>query len=255
MNSKDVRFGLERYLAQIRFDVRPLEDGSARFGSCLGREASNARCFCSSCESLRIARSRRQLHRQARGPHPKDPLDASRCRCSDPRCRCATRSALRLERRERVLGPRGGEREVVLEEIVVAVDVRDREDVQAERVVAHEVGQARVGVDDHLVGQALTAVVVQRLESSRRTCRTTSAGSATACRSRPCSRSSRCDRRPRTPAGSSRGRTRRQARDRSQYSSPTSQLAAVLSKSASASGAFRRFVIGMLPVIRECQRG
>jgi hypothetical protein len=51
----------------------------------------------------------------------------------------------RLEEGDR-LGRAGalGEVEVLLEEVVVPVDMRDRQDLQAERVVAHQVGEAGV---------------------------------------------------------------------------------------------------------------
>ena len=55
------------------------------------------------------------------------------------------------------------EHEVVLEEVVVPVDVGDGQDLQAERVVAHQIGQARIGVDHQLVGQAGDPVVVHGL--------------------------------------------------------------------------------------------
>ncbi|MEA3220797.1 MAG: hypothetical protein OZX49_01912 [Immundisolibacter sp.] len=70
----------------------------------------------------------------------------------------------RLEARLRQLRVRALEGEVVLEEIVVSVDVGDGQDLQAQRVVAHQVRNRLVRVDDHLVGQAADAVVVGGLE-------------------------------------------------------------------------------------------
>ena len=70
----------------------------------------------------------------------------------------------RLERGDGLLGVgAGGEGEVVLEEVVVAVDVGDGQDLQAQGIVAHQVGEGRVAVDHHLVGQAGDAMVVHGL--------------------------------------------------------------------------------------------
>ena len=53
---------------------------------------------------------------------------------------------------------------VVLEEVVVAErGVRDHQRLHRRRVLLHDVGDARVGVDDDLVGEALHAGAVQRL--------------------------------------------------------------------------------------------
>jgi hypothetical protein len=69
----------------------------------------------------------------------------------------------RLELGQRLLGPSRIEGEIILEEVVVAVNMRDRQDLQAERVVAHQIGKAGVRVDDHLVRQPGDAVVVHGL--------------------------------------------------------------------------------------------
>jgi len=69
-----------------------------------------------------------------------------------------------LERGRGEFGAGGPEREVVLEEVVVPVDVRDREDLKKERVVAHQVREGGVRVDDHLVRQPGHAVVVEGLQ-------------------------------------------------------------------------------------------
>jgi hypothetical protein len=71
---------------------------------------------------------------------------------------------VRLEGPDRELGTRALEGEVVLEEVVVAVDVRDGENLQAEGVVAHQIGEGGVRVDDHLVGDTRYPVVVERLQ-------------------------------------------------------------------------------------------
>ena len=69
-----------------------------------------------------------------------------------------------LELGQRLLRLGGaGEGKIVLEEVVMAVDVGDGQHLQAEAVVAHQVGEAGVGIDDHLVGQTLHAVVVHGL--------------------------------------------------------------------------------------------
>ena len=70
----------------------------------------------------------------------------------------------RLELADRLLGARrAAEREVVLEEVVVTVDVGDRQDLQTKRVVAHQIREARVGIDHELVRQADDPVVVHGL--------------------------------------------------------------------------------------------
>ena len=71
----------------------------------------------------------------------------------------------RLEALDRQLGAgRGLEREIVFEEVVVPVHVRDGQDLQQQRVVAHQVGDRGIRVDHHLVRQAADAVIVKRLE-------------------------------------------------------------------------------------------
>ncbi len=46
----------------------------------------------------------------------------------------------------------GLEGEIVFEEIVMTIDVRDRENLQQQRIVAHQVGDRGIGSDHHLVG-------------------------------------------------------------------------------------------------------
>ena len=71
----------------------------------------------------------------------------------------------RLETLDGQLGAgRRLEREVIFEEIVVPVHVRDRQDLQQQRVVAHQVRDRGIRVDHHLVRQAADAVIVERLQ-------------------------------------------------------------------------------------------
>jgi len=68
-----------------------------------------------------------------------------------------------LERLNGVLGAGRAKGEIVLEKIVVAVDVGDGQHLQRQAVVAHQVGDRRVGVDHHFVRQTAHAVFVESL--------------------------------------------------------------------------------------------
>ncbi len=69
-----------------------------------------------------------------------------------------------LEKLDRVLRAGRAVGKVALEEIVVAVNVGDGENLQQQGVIAHQVGQRGIGVDHHLIGQAADPVVVKGLE-------------------------------------------------------------------------------------------
>ena len=158
---EDVGLGLERLLRQIdrrRLDalVQPRERVVRRLGrvqqalALLGRLQLLDREIARAVERDRVRRVQELLDRVAADRRVLDiaahPVGAG------------------LERGQGLTGVGGrAEGEIVLEEVVVAVDVRDGQDLQAQGVVAHQVGEGGVGVDHHLVGQAGDAMVVHGL--------------------------------------------------------------------------------------------
>src|SRR5438093_11625239 len=60
--------------------------------------------------------------------------------------------------------PDRAKREIVLKKIVVAVNVGDRQNLQSQGIVAHEIGDAGIGVDHYLIGQLVQVIIVKRLE-------------------------------------------------------------------------------------------
>ena len=60
--------------------------------------------------------------------------------------------------------PDRAKREIVLKKIVVAVNVGNRQNLQSQGIVAHEIGDAGIGVDHHLIGQPAQAIIVKRFE-------------------------------------------------------------------------------------------
>ncbi len=71
---------------------------------------------------------------------------------------------MRLENLDRELGAGRAIGEVIFEKIVVPIDVRDGQNLQQQRVVAHQVGDRGIGIDHHLVRQSGDAVIVKRLQ-------------------------------------------------------------------------------------------
>ena len=70
---------------------------------------------------------------------------------------------MRLESLDGQFGAGRFEGEVVFEKIVVPVHVRHGQDLQQQRVVAHQVRDGGIRIDDQLVGQPGDAMIIQRL--------------------------------------------------------------------------------------------
>ena len=74
---------------------------------------------------------------------------------------------------------------VVLEEMVVAEGgVGDHQGLHRHRVLLHAIADARIGIDDDLVGERLIALAVERPRRGRSACRRTNAHTSAACRPR-----------------------------------------------------------------------
>ena len=152
---------LERHLAQVGLDIlrRPME-ARERVNARLGRlESALPLLLRAELADRRITPA---VHRQRmrRVEQTFDAIEADRGILDV----VADAIGARLELTEHLVGARrAGEHEIVLEEVVVAVHVRDRQDLQAQGVVAHQIGETGIRIDDQLVRQTDHAMVVHGL--------------------------------------------------------------------------------------------